>query len=81
MHKHKSCVHAIIRSMQGIKINVLIPKCCSSVERPISGEDPRERAGSSLEEVVIDDKDGSASLDDFLSDVVMEEYKETEEGD
>ena len=52
-----------------------------SVERPISGEDPRERAGSSLEEVVIDDKDGSASLSDFLSDVVMEELenKETEE--
>ncbi len=44
-----------------------------SLERPISIEDPRVRAGSSLEEVLISDQDGNTSLNDFLSDVVVEE--------
>lgn len=44
-----------------------------SLERPISREDLRDRAGSSLDEVLISDQNGSASLNDFLSDVVVEE--------
>ena len=40
------------------------------VERPISGE--RERSGSQLEEVEIEDEGGTASLNEFLSDVVLE---------
>lgn len=44
------------------------------VERPI-GADGRERSGSQLEDVVIEDKDGTASLNEFLGDVVMEDIQ------
>ncbi len=43
-----------------------------TVERPI-GVDEKERSGSFLEDVVIEDQDGTASLNEFLGDVVMEE--------
>ncbi len=42
------------------------------VDRPI-GEETRERTQSQLEEVVIEDEDGTASLHEFLSDVVMDD--------
>ena len=44
------------------------------VERPITDElgDERGRSGSQLEDVVIDDEDGSASLNEFLSDIPVE---------
>lgn len=51
------------------------------VERPIGADDERERAGSHLEDVVIEDEDGTASLNDFLSDVVMDESEGKEKGD
>ncbi len=41
------------------------------VERPI-GVDERERSGSHLEDVIIEDSDGTASLNEFLSDVVVD---------
>ena len=59
------------------------------VSQPI-GEvcEARERSASHLEEIVIEDKDGTASLHEFLSDVVLEDGKspagpgqEVEEGE
>ena len=41
------------------------------VERPIT-EETKGRSGSHLEEVVIDDEDGTASLNEFLSDIPAE---------
>ncbi len=49
-----------------------------SVERPISGEDLRDRAESTLEEVMISDQDGNTSLNNFLSDIVMDESENKE---
>lgn len=43
------------------------------VERPITAEVVREGVGSHLEDVFIDDEDGVAPLDEFLSDVILEE--------
>ena len=51
------------------------------VERPITGDDTRERAGSHLEDVIIEDEVGTASLDDFLSDVVLDESEGKEKSD
>ena len=43
------------------------------VERPIgTGDGERERSGSHLEEVEIEDEGATASLNEFLSDVVLE---------
>ena len=46
------------------------------VERPITdelGEEKgRGRSGSQLEDVIIEDEDGTASLNEFLSDVPVE---------
>lgn len=59
------------------------------VERPI-GSELRERTDSQLESVVIEDADGTASLHEFLSDIVMEDLgtegenqlrKQNEEGE
>ena len=52
------------------------------LEKPLrgSGQPGRERSQSQLEEVVIEDEDGTASLHEFLSDVVLEdEGKEQEQ--
>lgn len=43
------------------------------VDRPIIGNEARERSQSQLEEVVIEDEDGTASLHEFLSDVVLDD--------
>lgn len=48
------------------------------IERPI-GAESRERASSQLEDVVIEDEDGTASLNEFLSDVVIEDEGVAEE--
>lgn len=42
------------------------------VDKPIGGE-TRERSASHLDEMVIEDEDGTASLHEFLSDVVLED--------
>lgn len=46
------------------------------VERPITDELGEERgkgrSGSQLEDVIIDDEDGTASLNEFLSDIPVE---------
>ena len=44
------------------------------VERPITDElsEGRGRSGSQLEDVIIEDEDGTASLNEFLSDIPVE---------
>ena len=43
------------------------------VERPITEEvRGKERSGSQLEDVIIEDEDGTASLNEFLSDIPVE---------
>ena len=49
-----------------------------SIERAIGAED-RERSSSILEEVVIEDQEGAASLDQFLHDIDIAVGKEEEE--
>lgn len=49
------------------------------VVKPIS--EIRERSQSQLEEVVIEDKDGTASLHEFLSDVVLDDTEENRDND
>lgn len=52
------------------------------LDRPVSLSNERERSDSNLEEMIIEDKDGTASLNEFLSDVVLEDNgKETENGE
>ena len=43
------------------------------LDRPILSGSERERSDSNLEEMVIEDQDGTTSLNEFLSDVVVEE--------
>lgn len=46
---------------------------CGMVERPIAEQmEKKSRSGSQLEDVVIEDEDGNASLHEFLSDVPVE---------
>lgn len=51
------------------------------IERPISLEESCEQPGSHLEEVVIEDTDGTASLNEFLSDVVVADGSPQQEGE
>ena len=50
-----------------------------SIERAI-GVEERERSTSQLEDMVIEDKDGTASLNEFLSDVDITAEEESPEG-